>query len=202
MRLEPRRQPGAQLLARFGGLIEGLLGAAHPIAGTAKRWLICRARAQSGKMTLMALSSKIRLRPASEEDLDFAWRLYRTLMKPLTEELLEWHEQRQHAMVKQALHVAGTSVVTIEGTRAGWLQVRETADEIYLAQLYIRPESQDQGVGTALVRQLCNLARRQGKALRLDIMTNNRARTLYERLGFRETGKSKHKIRMQWVDNP
>ena len=32
----------------------------------------------------------ILLRPAGPEDLDFAWGLYRRLMKPLTEELLAW----------------------------------------------------------------------------------------------------------------
>ncbi len=143
---------------------------------------------------------KFRLRKATRQDLAFAWALYRASMKPLTEALLEWHEQRQHRMVKETLLAAGTSIVTIGGSRANWLQVRETADEVYLAQLYIRLDWQNRGIGTAIVQRLCDRARRQGKAMRLDIMSNNRARTLYDRLGFRPIARSKLKIKMQWFE--
>jgi len=143
---------------------------------------------------------KIRLRDAGDEDLEFAWSLYRTLMKPLTVALMDWDEPNQMNIVKEALHAAGTSVITIEEIAVGWLQVRETAGDIYLAQLYIQTESQNQGIGTVIVRQLCDRARRQGKRFTLDIMINNAARSLYERLGFRAVGKSKYKIKMQWFD--
>ena len=142
---------------------------------------------------------KIRLRKSSGEDLDFAWQLFRDLMKPLTVDLLDWHEPKQQNMVQEALLAVGTSIVTIKGSRTGWLQLNETADEVYLAQLYIEPEIQNQGIGTAIGRQLCDRARRQGKTLRLDIMTNNRARTLYERLGFSCAGETQNHHQMEWL---
>jgi len=145
--------------------------------------------------------SKIRLRAADDGDFDFAWTIYRTSMEPLTEELLDWHEQDQRNVVKKALQASGSSVITVEEDSVGWLQVCESADNIYLAQLYVQTDSQNQGIGSFIVRHLCDRARRRGKSLTLDIMTNNSARRLNERLGFRPIGRSKYKIEMQWFDD-
>jgi ribosomal protein S18 acetylase RimI-like enzyme len=57
---------------------------------------------------------------------------------------------------------------------------------------------QNRGIGTAIVRGLCDRADREGKTLSLEVMKNNRVRLLYERLGFRVVGSSEYKIQMRW----
>jgi ribosomal protein S18 acetylase RimI-like enzyme len=39
---------------------------------------------------------------------------------------------------------------------------------------------------------------REGTSLTLDVMKNNRARSLYERLGFGAIGSSEYKLNMRW----
>ena len=138
------------------------------------------------------------LRRARDEDFEFAWSLYRELTKPLVEELLEWNDVRQAAVVEEALGLNGTSIIVVNGANAGWLQVRERPTEIYLGQLYITPEMQNHGIGTSLIRELRDRARIDKKPLTLDVMKNSRAREFYEKLEFCVTGESEYKLKMQW----
>jgi GNAT superfamily N-acetyltransferase len=139
------------------------------------------------------------LRPAASEDFQFAWSLYRDLMKQLTVDLLgTWNEPGQKRVVESALMAKGSSIIVIDGLDAGWLQVSESPDSIYLGQLYLAPSLQNHGTGTAIVKALQDKARHAGKALTLDVMKNNRSRLLYERVGLRVTGESEYKLKMDW----
>ena len=151
-------------------------------------------------MTAMPEHPDFQIREPTESDLEFAWTLYRDLMKPLTEEMLAWDERRQKDVVANAMSDAGTSIVTIDGTRIGWFQIQDRPDALQLAQLYIEPRNQNQGIGTEIIRVLRKRALHQGKPVKLEVMINNRARVLYERLGFRAIGRSKYKIEMQWSE--
>jgi ribosomal protein S18 acetylase RimI-like enzyme len=123
-------------------------------------------------------------------------------MKPLTVELLGWwNESGQQSVVEVALKHEGTSIIVVDGLDAGWLHVIESADSIYLGQLYLAPSLQNRGIGTAIVRELRDKATQAGKAVTLDVMKNNRARSLYERLGFGVVGESEYKLKMRWQEN-
>jgi len=142
---------------------------------------------------------ELRLRPASGGDFQFCWSLYRDSMKSLTMELLQyWNESGQRRMVEETITDSGTSIIVSSGSGIGWLQISETPEEIYLGQLYVTPSMQNRGIGTAVVRRLCDRASQQRKALTLEVMKNNRARLLYERLGFDPVGSSKYKFNMRW----
>jgi ribosomal protein S18 acetylase RimI-like enzyme len=144
------------------------------------------------------VASKFELRPVTGSDFQFCWQLYCDLMKPLTMELLDWNEAGQRSAIEHATTDSGTSIIVISGSDVGWLNVKETCDELYLGQLYVKPSMQNSGIGTAVIRQLCDKALREGRSLDLNVMKNNRARVLYERLGFKTIGSSKHKLDMRW----
>jgi ribosomal protein S18 acetylase RimI-like enzyme len=138
------------------------------------------------------------LRPACGGDLLFAWSLYKDLMKSLTVELLgRWNEEGQKRVVELALAQKGTSIIVIDAFDVGWLQVSESSDFVYLGQLYLAPEMQNRGIGTAIVTELREKAQHARKALTLDVMKNNRARLFYERLGFQVVGETEHKLKMR-----
>jgi ribosomal protein S18 acetylase RimI-like enzyme len=141
------------------------------------------------------------LRPVSTDDFHFVWSLYRDLMKPLTVELLgSWNETAQKHVVQLALTHLGTFIIAKDEFNIGWVQIVDSPDTIYLGQLYLAPLSQNRGIGTAILRELAEKARREDKTLTLDVTKNNRSRALYKRLGFRVIGQSEHKLKMQWQD--
>jgi uncharacterized protein len=147
---------------------------------------------------MVSEAPQLAFRRASSSDFQFCWSLYRDLMKPLTTELLEWNETGQRQVIEQSLTDSGTFIIVVRDTDIGWLQTRETPEEIYLGQLYVVPSMQSRGIGSAIIRQLCDRAHQEGKALSLDVMKNNRARLLYERFGFRTIGVSQYKNNMRW----
>jgi ribosomal protein S18 acetylase RimI-like enzyme len=147
---------------------------------------------------MVSEAPQLAFRRASSNDLQFCWSLYRDLMMPLTTELLEWNESGQRRVIEQSLTDTGTFIIVVRDTDIGWFQTRETPEEIYLGQLYVVPSMQSRGIGRAIIRQLCDRTHREGKALTLDVMKNNRARFFYERFGFRTIGTSKYKYQMRW----
>lgn len=142
------------------------------------------------------------LRPASSADFPFCWSLYRDSMEPLTIGLLQWNETGQRQVIEQSLADGGTSIIVAGGSDIGWLQIKETGEEIYLGQLYVMPSMQNRGIGTAVVRLLCESASGNNKMLTLEVMKNNRARSLYERLGFDVVSSSKYKLKLRWQPSP
>ena len=141
---------------------------------------------------------KIELRQIRQSDFDFAWQLYELLMKPLTEELLPWREDRQRAAVQAAFDSREAQIILCDGVAAGWLQTHRSDGCLYLGQIYIKPDKQGQGIGTMLVRQLIEQAGRAGTALTLSVMKNNRALSFYERLGFFIESDDRYKFHMKW----
>jgi ribosomal protein S18 acetylase RimI-like enzyme len=144
-------------------------------------------------------SEEFQLRSARGDDFRFAWSLYEELMKPLTVELLgRWNESGQKEVIEWALARQDTFIIVKDEFDVGWMQVIESPDNLYLGQLYVAPSLQNQGIGTAILRELTDKASRGNKTLTLDVMKNNRSRLLYERLGFHVIGQSEYKLNMQW----
>lgn len=67
----------------------------------------------------------------------------------------------------------------------GFWSVTRDETQIYLARLSFFPRFQNRGLGSFLVRELIAEALASNRALRLQVFLSNRARRLYERLGFR-----------------
>ena len=138
------------------------------------------------------------LRPATRSDFDFCWPIYRTAMKPLTEALGPWQEAAQHKLIEEAVGEAGTSILRHNEADTGWLQVEETRHVVHLQQLFVLPGMRNQGLGTAFLGWMKERADRKRKDLTLEVMVNNPARRLYQRLGFKELSETHHKITMRY----
>ena len=133
-----------------------------------------------------------RVRPS---DVTYCWPIYSEAMAPL---VTGWNEAAQRRMVEQALGEEGASIMVVEKSDTGWLHIIETRFDIHLGHLYLEADRRGQGLGTRFLQWMTDRAQRKNKSFTLDVMTNNRARALYERLGFVPAGTSAGKIRMQY----
>lgn len=144
------------------------------------------------------MATRYELRAADRRDLAYAWRLYEQLMRARTEALMPWRAERQREVVENALDSGGMRMIAAEGAVCGWLHVLEGVDGIELHQLYVAPERQNRGIGSAILKDLQARAAAAGRPLRLNVLINNPARRLYERLGFRIERSDAVKHYMAW----
>ncbi len=131
------------------------------------------------------------------DDFAFCWPLYRDALQPLSVGLFAWDEATQQQRVRQALADEGASILLTEGSDVGWLYCIETRFAIHLGHLYLAPEKRNRGLGTSFLTWMTDRARRKHKDFTLDVMKNNPARALYERLGFKPVGTQAHIITMR-----
>jgi GNAT superfamily N-acetyltransferase len=77
-----------------------------------------------------------------------------------------------------------TDVVLVDGEPAGRLYVDRLPAEIRVVDIALLPEHRGAGVGGGLLQGLLDEGARAGLPVTIHVERGNRARTLYERLGF------------------
>jgi ribosomal protein S18 acetylase RimI-like enzyme len=137
-------------------------------------------------------------RRVAPQDFAFCWSTYREAMKPLIAGLMQWDEVSQQRGIREALSDEDASILVAGDVDAGWLHVIETRRDIHLSHLYLAPDHRNRGLGTKFLRWMGERATRKDKTFTLEVLKNNRARELYERLGFRSIETSPLKYTMQF----
>ncbi len=152
----------------------------------------------------------ITLRPETDDDIDLLRRVYAASREREMAVLVTWsaaekdeflaqqfHAQRQHYRT----HYPGASfdVIELDGTPIGRLYVARLESEIRLMDVALLPEFRGRGVGRALCETLLAEARREGCVVSLHVESDNPAKRLYERLGFREVAEVTFYRLMHWV---
>jgi len=146
-----------------------------------------------GRVPDTALSMML-LRPVRTDDDDFLLALFASVRGPELDQL-PWTDQQKAMFVRQQLdaqtahwraHYQDTSFDIIErdGNAIGRFYVARWRTEIRIVEIALMPEHRDAGVGTALIRELLKDADRTATRVTLHVDIFNRARRLYERLGF------------------
>lgn len=137
------------------------------------------------------------LRPATAADFEFCKRMY-------------VEEARRHSPAAgfDALAVADsiaqrwsaeqTSIIIRDGTDIGWVQTIEQEGALFIRQFMLNSSFRGRGIGTAVMQLLMADAARRDRALTLGVVKTNRAKNLYERLGFRITHEDDRKFYMRW----
>jgi len=119
-------------------------------------------------------------------------------MKEHLERISPWDEDAQLQNFLGGLDLSLTRVIQLGGRDVGFITVTEDARELFLRQISILPRAQGKGVGEAVVRRLLDLGSRRGKPVGLLVYKKNRARRLYERLGFVVVEETSRDYRMRW----
>jgi ribosomal protein S18 acetylase RimI-like enzyme len=132
----------------------------------------------------------LRLRAAEAADRELARRIYLETTRPYVGHLPEWTDAFIVARFAHRFDVATTRMIELDGETIGWVRLSATGDEIVLEQLYLAPDRQGRGLGSALLRQLAEEWRHSAKPVTLRVLKENPARRLYERFGFHVTGET------------
>ena len=111
---------------------------------------------------------KITLRPAHVADYPFALHLYVQTIRPLAVAWMEWVDHEQEAHFASLWRPADTRIITLGGQEdIGWVEFRQTGDEIFLKQLHITPAHQRRGIGSEVMLLLLEEQRGTAKSMAL-----------------------------------
>ncbi len=126
---------------------------------------------------------EISQRVAIWDDVEWLEPFYESVMRPYYIELnLEWDSTK----FREYFNPQSTKIIQFDDIEIGMIRVEERADCVYLADLQIRDEYRNRGIGTSLIESLIRSASIANKPVRLRVLRGNPAKNLYLRLGFRE----------------
>ena len=93
--------------------------------------------------------------------------------------------------IAKLLALPGTFVFLADGESGGFVLVRAAGGEAEILTLAVAPAARRRGIGTVLISAACRRAQEMGAgAMFLEVgRTNEPAKALYTRLGFREVGR-------------
>ena len=140
----------------------------------------------------------LRLRKATADDREFAYRTKKAAFRKYVEQVWGWDEEEQRRLHERRFASQDFQVIQASGTEVGILAVVRKADCVKLNQLFILPEYQSKGIGTACVTRIIEDATALGLPVRLRVLKgNSRAVAFYRRLGFRGIGESDTHVLME-----
>lgn len=137
----------------------------------------------------------ISLRPEQPEDQALVHLIYAST-RAAELEIVPWSDARKEEFINmqfrlQTAHFrrnhphASYDIILKDGTPVGRFYIAREADEARVLDIALLPDYRGQGIGTMLLRRLMAEAEEGRIPLRLHVERHNRARRLYERLGFR-----------------
>lgn len=130
-------------------------------------------------------------RRASAADRDFLLNLHHAAYHDVVvAQFGAWNESDQAKRFAEKWKQSQYDVVQLDGIDVGALWTSRTDHDLFLNEIQVLPEYQGRGIGTALIEGVVARARSLGLPLRLRVLKANRARALYDRLGFTEEGQT------------
>lgn len=141
----------------------------------------------------------ITLRPATQDDSDYAYNLKKLALGECVTQTYGWDEDEQRGLHQRRFHPSATQIIVHGDLDIGLLAIDPHSDHIHLRQMFISPEAQSCGIGSQLVKQILKDADQQHLPVRLRVLkVNHRARTFYERFGFSVVGETNTHHQMEY----
>ena len=75
--------------------------------------------------------------------------------------------------------------IMFDNKMVGFIGIKNYEKELYLYRFFIEETRRNKGIGTIALNKIIDMARKQNKDMTLEVMGENIARDLYERLGFK-----------------
>ena len=127
------------------------------------------------------------LRPSTIKDLPFLFEVHRLALRQCVEATWGWDDEEQRRLFADRFRPGVVQVIRLDGRDVGFLECDDQPSEINVLTIEILPEYQNRGIGSLFLARMISSAADRGGKVRLRVLKANRARKLYDRLGFKIT---------------
>ena len=160
---------------------------------------------------LLVLTSKVQkiyniltftFRPANYSDLELTYQLKKDGLKKYVEKIWGWNEKKQAQLHENNFDPKKTKIILLENNKVGFWTEKISDSEIYIENLIIEKNFQNNGLGTKVMHSLINESENKKKSIGLRVLKENkRAIKFYENLGFEKISESEnhYEIKKNWL---
>ena len=125
------------------------------------------------------------IRKAHLDDSEFVFATKKEALREYVEQVWGWNESYQRELHNTRFATHDFRIIGLRGTDVGFFATSNTSDMLKLHQLFILPEYQGRGIGSACMKRIINDANKADERVNLQVLKiNTRAITFYQRLGF------------------
>ncbi|MBD2121193.1 N-acetyltransferase [Trichocoleus sp. FACHB-262] len=137
---------------------------------------------------------KVQFRQATEADFDFLNKMHAACLKEHVERIYPWNPD----LFGETFNPHLIRVILVNQIEVGMLQLLQCVGELYLGNLLILPKFQNRGIGTLILQSILDQGQASNLPVQLQVLKQNPAKRLYERLGFISVGETKTHYIMQY----
>ncbi|CAG2534629.1 Ribosomal protein S18 acetylase RimI [Maribacter dokdonensis] len=144
------------------------------------------------------MNSDLIFRPAKYEDWKLTFEFKKDGLKSYVEKIWGWDEKIQKKMHKDNFDPKKTEIIQSENNEIGYLTIRTSDAEIYLENLILGKEFQNNGFGTKIMDSIIKKSEKEKKSIGLKVLkVNKKAKKFYENLGFEKISESENHYEMK-----
>ena len=134
--------------------------------------------------------SELSYRPATADDFEQTLRIKSRSLRPYIEQIWGWDDALQRKIHQQEFAPENTRLLEVQDTVVGYVATKEQEGDLWISNILIDRNFQNQGLGSHVLTHLTDEARTKNQAVGLRVLkVNERAKALYQRLGFKVTGE-------------
>ena len=139
-----------------------------------------------GYIPIKGLSVKeLNIRKAYAVDSDFVFAVKKAAFREYVEQVSGWDDTHQRELHNKRLDTQDIRIIQFQGNDVGFFSTSCTSDSLRVHQLFIHPDYQGRGIGSACLTSILADADVSGKTVNLQVLKINiRGTAFYQRLGF------------------
>ena len=134
---------------------------------------------------------ELHIRKAYVSDSEFVFTVKKAAFQEYVEQIWGWDESYQRELHHRRFTTQDLRIIQFCGTDVGFLATSRSHNTLKVNQLYILPEYQGRGIGTACMGRVLDDAGLRQKPVVLQVLkVNTRGIVFYQRLGFTIVGET------------
>ena len=141
---------------------------------------------------------ELNIRKAYASDREFVFTVKKAAFREYVEQVWGWDDTYQRELHDRRFASQDLRIIQFCGTDVGFLATSRTRQTLKVNQLYILPEYQGRGIGSACMARVLDDASLRQKPVVLQVLkVNTRGVDFYQRLGFIIVGETTTHFQMK-----
>lgn len=141
---------------------------------------------------------EVTLRKVHANDSEFVFIVKKAAFQEYVEQVWGWDDSYQRELHNRRFAAQDVCIIQFCGADVGFLAIFHTSDMLKVNQLFILPEYQGRGIGSACMTRIIDDANLEQRSVKLQVLkVNTRGIAFYQRLGFTIVGESATHVQME-----